>query len=75
MKINVSKNELETILNCAQDLLLDMLLKGQKLNIKGFGTFFIKEKCERKYYDIRLNKVCFVPPKKVIVFKCNKKLI
>ena len=75
IKINVPKNKIETILDNAQELLLDMVSKGQKLNIKGFGKFYIKEKCERKYYDIRLNKICIVPPKKVIVFKCNKNLI
>ena len=75
MKLNISKNKLDIILNGAQDLLLDMILKGQKVHIKDFGTFFIKEKCERKYYDIRLNRICIVTPKKVIVFKCNKKLI
>ncbi len=75
MKINIPKNKLEVIFDCAQDLIIDMLIKGQKLNIKGFGTFFVKEKSERKYFNIHLNQVRLLPPKKVIAFKCTKNLI
>ena len=75
MKINIPKNQLKIILDNAQELLVDLLLKGQKLNIKGFGSFSVKEKNERKYFNVYLNQVKLAMPKKVIVFKCNKKLI
>ena len=75
MKINIPKNQLKIILDNAQELLVDLLLKGQKLNIKGFGSFSVKEKNERKYFNVYLNQVKFAMPKKVVVFKCNKKLI
>lgn len=75
MKINIPKNQLKIILDNAQELLVDLLLKGQKLNIKGFGSFSVKEKNERKYFNVYLNQVKLAMPKKVVVFKCNKKLI
>ena len=75
MKINIPKNQLKIILDNAQELLVDLLLKGQKLNIKGFGSFSVKEKNERKHFNVYLNQVKLAMPKKVIVFKCNKKLI
>lgn len=46
---------------------------GESVNIKNFGTFFLKEKAqELKYHPIKKEKI-IVPAKKLMVFRPTRK--
>ena len=74
VKLNIKKENLFEILKEVKKLAIDVLLKGQKLKIQQFGTFELKQKNERFVYNVYYNKMQLVPPKKVVIFKCSKKL-
>lgn len=74
-ELNVSEKQLNNSIKITINLIKDILIKGEKLNIYGFGCFCLKEKNERFYYNPFLNKKILVAPQKVITFKANKKLL
>ena len=47
MQIGYSKKICEALIDDFFDILLENLIKNQKVKISGFGTFFLKKKRER----------------------------
>ncbi len=52
----------------------DLLVEGQHLEIRGFGTFKVKERKERMARNPRTGDAVPVPPRRVPVFKVSKML-
>ena len=48
MQIGYSKKICEALIDDFFDILLENLIKYQKIKISGFGTFFLKKKKERR---------------------------
>ena len=67
---NIDKNLCDFVLNSAYLLLCDNLKKGETLNIKGFGKFYVKFRKERLLK--RGNQTLLIGTKNVPVFKMGK---
>ncbi len=65
------KEALETIL----ELLEEALLKGERVTISGFGTFYLQEERERKGRDFITGDFKEIPPRKKIKFRPSSKLL
>ena len=53
---------------------VDLLVAGKHLEIRGFGTFKVKERKERMARNPRTGEAVPVPSRKVPVFKVSKML-
>ena len=67
---SVDKNLCGFILNNAYYLLCDNLKKGETLNLKGFGKFYVKFRKER-FLKVG-NKTILIGTKNIPVFKMGK---
>ena len=52
----------------------DLLIEGEHLEIRGFGTFKVKERKERMARNPRTGDAVPVPSRRVPVFKVSKML-
>tara|TARA_B100001989_G_C24395631_1_gene391514 strand:+ start:196 stop:477 length:282 start_codon:yes stop_codon:yes gene_type:complete len=66
---------LEAALKTFNDAIEDALLNGKRIEIRGFGTFFIK-KIKEKYSarNPKTGEIIYVPEKNKVRFKASKKL-
>ncbi len=74
-RINMPRNVVENNLDITIELLKEILFKGEKVKLKNFGSFYFKQYKERLFFNPHTNSKTYLPPKKVIVFKCSKRLI
>lgn len=74
-RINMPRNVVENNLDITLELLKEILFKGEKVKLKNFGSFYFKQYKERLFFNPHTNSKTYLPPKKVIVFKCSKRLI
>tara|TARA_B100001248_G_C27376332_1_gene454461 strand:- start:1254 stop:1535 length:282 start_codon:yes stop_codon:yes gene_type:complete len=72
---NFKKSELEVIIDTFNNSLQNALLMGRKVELRGFGTFFIK-KIKEKYSarNPKTGKLIYVPQKNKVRFRASKKL-
>jgi integration host factor subunit beta len=70
-----NKQETERVLEVVVDGLRDALLHGEKLDLRGFGTFKVRESKARQARNPRTGEVVYVPAKRVAVFKPSKELL
>ena len=71
----LSQSELERIYDIFCNCLEKSLIKGNDIQIRGFGTLFIK-KIKEKYSarNPKTGKLIYVPEKNKVRFKASKKL-
>jgi nucleoid DNA-binding protein len=51
------------------DSIIEALVRGEKIELRNFGVFKIKQRKSRTGRNPRTNQVIPVPPRKVVVFK------
>ena len=51
------------------DTIIEALVRGEKIELRNFGVFKIKQRKSRTGRNPRTGKVVPVPPRKVVVFK------
>lgn len=51
------------------DTILESLVRGEKIELRNFGVFKIKQRKSRTGRNPRTGQVVPVPPRKVVVFK------
>lgn len=73
-RINMPRREVENNFDITLELLKEILLKGEKVKLKNFGVFCFKQYRERLFFNPHTNAKTYLPPKKVIVFRCSKTL-
>ena len=71
---NLTKKESETIVNTVFDNITDALAKGDKVELRGFGSFRIRQRNARKGRNPKTGTGVSVPEKKVPFFKVGKRL-
>ena len=71
---NLTKKETETIVNTVFDNITDALAKGDKVELRGFGSFRLRKREPRKGRNPKTGDKVDVPPKKVPYFKPGKEL-
>ena len=71
----LSQSQLETIIDIFCDDLEKALKEGKKVELRNFGTFFVK-KIREKYSarNPKTGELIYVPEKNKVRFKASKKL-
>tara|TARA_E500000178_G_C16473833_1_gene509972 strand:+ start:346 stop:528 length:183 start_codon:yes stop_codon:yes gene_type:complete len=54
--------------------MVSALSKGNRIEVRGFGTFAVNIRPERQGRNPKTGESVFVPEKKVLHFKCGKEL-
>ena len=72
--VDVSKREAETIVNTFLDSIIDSLNNNEGVELRGFGSFRIREREARTGRNPRTGANVEVKPKRVPYFKVGKHL-
>ena len=70
----LTKKDTERVLNAAIDTITDSLVKGEKVQISGFGTFEIKDREARIGRNPHTKEAIDIPATRVPTFKPSKAL-
>jgi len=73
-RLGQSKQDSERVLDAVLDTAKAALQQGEKLDLRGFGTFKLRESKARLARNPRTGETVNVPAKKVAAFKPSKEL-
>jgi integration host factor subunit beta len=73
-ELNIPKQEAEIGVNLFFDTIKDAILKGEEIEVRGFGSFRFRNRPSRSGRTPRTGDPVKVPPKKVLYFKPSKLL-
>ena len=73
-KAGIKKNVAESAINAFLEAVIEALKNGDKVEIRGFGTFLMKERAARVARNPKTGKKVKVPAKLVPAFKPGKEL-
>lgn len=73
-EMNIPKQEAETGVDLFFQSIKDAILKGEEIEIRGFGSFRFRKRTSRSGRNPRTGAPVKVPPKKVLFFKPSKLL-
>lgn len=65
----IKQVDVKTIVQKTFDVIIDALVKSEKVELRNFGVFKIKERKARFGRNPRTGESVPVPPRKVVVFK------
>ncbi len=71
---DLTKKEAEIAVNTVFEAISEALDKGEKVELRGFGVFKVREKRARIGRNPRTGEKVEVPPKRVPYFKAGKEL-
>jgi len=70
----LTRKESELVVNLIFDSMCDALQRGEKVEIRGFGSFTIREREAREARNPKSGEVVRIPAKKTPFFKTGKEL-
>jgi len=70
----LSKKDAEVIVQTVLDGIIDSLQSGEKVELRGFGSFRLRDRASRQGRNPKTGEKVFVPAKKVPYFKPGKEL-
>ncbi|BCR05418.1 integration host factor subunit beta [Desulfuromonas versatilis] len=70
----VNKKEAELVVNTIFDSIGNALIEGDRVEIRGFGSFTIRERNAREARNPKSGDVVKIPAKKTPFFKTGKEL-
>jgi integration host factor subunit beta len=73
-KIDLTKKQTEAIVNILLSSITEALGKGDKVELRGFGSFRIRERNPREGRNPKTGETVSIPAKKVPFFKAGKEL-
>jgi len=73
-KAGIQKKFAEPAINALLEVITEALKKGERVEIRGFGTFLMKERAARVARNPKTGEKVKVPPKLVPAFKPGKEL-
>jgi integration host factor subunit beta len=73
-RIKINKKQAEAVIKALVDSISDSLSDGGKVEIRGFGSFRIRERNARTARNPKSGEIVEVPAKKVPFFKAGKEL-
>ncbi len=73
-QMDIPKQEAEEGVNLFFQTIKDAILKGEEIEIRGFGSFRFRKRTSRSGRNPRTGAPVKVPPKKVLYFKPSKLL-
>jgi nucleoid DNA-binding protein len=66
---NLKQIDVKRVVQKTFDYIVDALSRGEKIELRNFGVFKIKQRKSRTGRNPRTGQVVPVPPRKVVVFK------
>jgi len=69
-----SRREAEVMVNVVFDSMTEALAKGERIEIRGFGSFWVKQRVAREGRNPRTGALVAVAAKRVPLFKVGKEL-
>ena len=66
---NLKQTDVKRIVQKTFDFMIEALVRGEKIELRNFGVFKIKERKSRTGRNPRTGQIVPVPPRKVVVFK------
>jgi len=73
-KLGATKRDAEASLNAVVEAITESLVKGEKIQLVGFGSFEVRKRAARKATNPRTKEEIKVPASKSPVFKAGKAL-
>jgi len=73
-KIKLNRKQAEDVVNAMTQSISDSLAGGNKVEIRGFGSFVIRERNARIAHNPRSREIVEVPAKRVPFFKAGNDL-
>ncbi len=73
-KIKINRKQAEDVINAMTQSISDSLARGDRVEIRGFGSFRIRERNGRTARNPRSRELVEVPAKKVPFFTAGKDL-
>lgn len=70
----LTKKQIETIIDMIFDCMIETLSKGEKIEIRGFANFKVKQRPERIARNPKTGEQIKVPTQRAINFKMSKAL-
>jgi integration host factor subunit beta len=70
----LTRKESELVVNLVFDAMSNALKKGEKVEIRGFGSFTIRERGPREARNPKSGEVVRIPAKRTPFFKTGKEL-
>jgi integration host factor subunit beta len=72
--VQLTKKQAETIVNIVFDSIVDSLRNGEKIELRGFGSFRLRSRKSRTGRNPKTGQKVDVPSKKIPYFKPGKEL-
>lgn len=66
---NLTQTEVKEAFQLALNAILAALVRGEKVELRNFGVFMVKQRAERRARNPRTGEEVIVPKKKVVTFK------
>jgi len=73
-KLGLSKGKASIAVNTVFNSITEAMIKGDKVELRGFGSFTVRERDPRQGRNPKTGETVKVPPKKVPFFKAGKDL-
>ena len=73
--MNLTKSEVESVLESLLDAISDKLRSSERVDLKGFGSFVVKERKARQGRNPRTGETIMIPAKREAGFKPSKELM
>ena len=73
-KTGATKKDSEASLNAFSDVVTESLVKGDKIQLVGFGSFEVRKRAARKGRNPQTKEEIKIPASKAPVFKAGKAL-
>ncbi len=73
-KMGLSKKQAEEIIDSTFDVIVKTMIKGDKVNIPGFGIFKVSDRKAREGINPKTGEKIHIPAKKAAKFRPSKAL-
>ena len=73
-KLQLTKKKVESIVNCCFDTMFEALVNGDRIEIRGFGSWYVKSYKGYTGRNPKTGSSVEVPEKKLPFFKVGKEL-
>lgn len=73
-KAGMTQKDAESVINAALDAITDALVKGERVQVSGFGIFEVKTREARVGRNPKTKEAINIPAAKVPAFKASKTL-
>lgn len=68
---NLKQIDVKKVVQKSFDCIIEALIRGEKIELRNFGVFKIKQRKSRTGRNPRTGQAVPVPPRKVVVFKAG----